>query len=128
MTINTRYYFGGFLPAAAQQNRSEMWDGTAATYTSWAVDGTVTASRALTAPETADLAAQDAAATAANNSTTLRTRANAALTTNATYLALSAGALTPTALQQTVQVNKLTRECNILIRLVISLLDDLSGT
>ena len=62
------------------------------------------------------------------NVNTLQTRANAALTTNATYLALSAGALTPTAAQQTVQVNKLTRECNILIRLVISLLDDLSGT
>lgn len=62
------------------------------------------------------------------NNDTLRTRANAALTTNATYLALSAGALTPTALQQTVQVNKLTRECNILIRLVLSLLDDISGS
>ena len=128
MSTIVSYYLGGAILAAPQQNRSELYDGAAGTYTSWAADGTVTTIRALIASEVAALAAQDAAATAANNSTTLRTRANAALTTNATYLALSAGALTPTALQQTVQVNKLTRECNILIRLVISLLDDLSGT
>lgn len=62
------------------------------------------------------------------NGGTLRTRAQAALTTNANYLALSAGALSPTGAQETTQVNRLTRECNILIRLVISLLDDTSGT
>ena len=59
MSVNVTYYAGGFNPVAPQQNRAELWDGTAVTYTSWTVDGTVRASRALTAPEVAALAAQD---------------------------------------------------------------------
>ena len=124
----TVYYPGGFIAVAPALNVREEWNGLAVTYTSWDVSGTQTSTRALTTAEVSDLAAQDTQVVAGVNSATLRTRATAALTNNATYLALSAGALTPTAAQQTVQVNKLTRECNVLIRLVTSLLDDLSGT
>ena len=60
MSSRTSYYGGGYLPAAPQQNRAESWDATAGTYTAWAVDGTVTASRALTTAEAAAFAAQDA--------------------------------------------------------------------
>ena len=128
MATVVKYHLGGFSAASVQQNRAELLDGVAGIYTAWAPDGTVTTTRALTALEAAALSAQETQAVAGVNADTLRTRASTALTTNATYLALSAGALTPTAAQQTVQVNKLTRECNVLIRLVISLLDDLSGT
>ena len=54
-----KYYPGGFLAAAVQQNRAEMLDGSAGTYTSWAVDGNVTSTRVLTATEVATLASQD---------------------------------------------------------------------
>ena len=59
MSSQTRYYAGGYNATAPQQNRAETYDGVAGTYTSWAVDGTVTGTRALTAPEVAALAAQD---------------------------------------------------------------------
>ena len=116
-----RYYADG-------TTKAEQWDDSTSTYTAFNVSGVQTSTRAYTLIEQAQAAALVVQGTTETNATTIRSRANAALTTNATYLALSAGALTPTALQQTVQVNKLTRECNILIRLVISLLDDLSGT
>ena len=59
MSSRTSYYGGGYLPAAPQQNRAELYDGTAGTYTSWAPDGTVTSTRALTTAEVASFAAQD---------------------------------------------------------------------
>jgi hypothetical protein len=52
------YHKGGFLPAAPQKNRAELWDSAAGTYTSWDTAGLVTASRALTVGELAALTAQ----------------------------------------------------------------------
>lgn len=54
----------------------------------------------------------------------LRAKAAAALDANATFLALAS----PSNAQTLAQVQRLTRECNALIRLVIGRLDDTTGT
>ncbi len=58
------------------------------------------------------------------NAATLRTKAQQALTANATFLALAA----PTNAQALAQTKTLTRECNALIRLLLHQLDDVSDT
>lgn len=72
----------------------------------------------------AEQAANDAAAAQAANADTIRNRAQTALTTNATYLALAS----PTNAQVIAQVRALTMECNGLIRLLLGQLDSTSGT
>jgi hypothetical protein len=88
-------------------------------YTAWDTNGTVLVQRPLTAGESADLAALDAAATASANEATLRSRAQQAITNNTTYL----GITTPSNAQVVAQVAALTRQNNAIIRLVIGQLD-----
>lgn len=66
----------------------------------------------------------DAVITRQQNEQTLRQRADAALAANATYLALTS----PTAAQNTAQIQRLTRECNTLIRFLLQSFDDIIGT
>ena len=54
----------------------------------------------------------------------LASRAQAALAANATYLALAS----PSVAQNTAQLQRVTKECNALIRLALNLLDTTSGT
>jgi hypothetical protein len=58
------------------------------------------------------------------NAATLRANAQTALAANATYLAIA----TPNAAQIAAQVNRLTRECTAIIRLLLGVLDSTDGT
>lgn len=69
-------------------------------------------------------AAESAILSRVENEATLRTKAQQALTANATYLGLQS----PTAAQNTAQVKALTRQVNALIRLAVGQLDDTVGT
>lgn len=82
------------------------------TRTTFGPDGQVVSVQPLTVPD--DVA----------NGADLRTKAAAALDANATYLALS----NPTNAQNAAQVQRLTRECSGLIRLLLGRLEDTAGT
>lgn len=58
------------------------------------------------------------------NAVTLRNRATQALAANNTYL----GIASPTNAQVVTQVGRLTQECSGMIRLLLGLLDDTTGT
>lgn len=58
------------------------------------------------------------------NAATLQARAAAALTANATFLAIAS----PTQAQTLAHVQRLTKENNALIRLALGLLSDISDT
>lgn len=59
-----------------------------------------------------------------NVAATLNSKAQAGLTTNATFLALPS----PSQAQTLAQVQTLTKECNTIIRLLLGQLDSTSGT
>lgn len=94
------------------------WDGV----TQWAVPAGRQAMLEVTA--LSGSYAYPAQPIADQNAATLRTRANNALAANATYQAISA----PTNPQVVAQVLLLTKECNGIIRLLLSQLDDITGT
>jgi hypothetical protein len=86
---------------------------------------TVSAVRAaIDADVTLDAAAAAAQAVLSANEATLRTRGKAALTTNATFLAIT----TPTTAQNAAQIKALTRQVDGLIRLIGGFLDSVSDS
>lgn len=130
MAQRTSYHPGGFDPAKPQQNRSELFDGTAGTYTAWDTAGAQTATRALTAQETADLAAQDVAATAETNTATIRQQAAAALANLRTIRDAPQVSVTSLAQAQTVcrQLQSAVQsEATVLIKLGRLLLGQTDG-
>lgn len=70
------------------------------------------------------VAQQPAPGTPGANQQTLQQRAQAALATNATFLAIA----TPSNVQVIAQVQTLTKECSALIRLLLNQLDSAAGT
>ena len=124
MATRTRFFAGGFVAGATAQNKAEFWDGGAGTYTAYNAGGTVVSTRALTAPEAAELAGVDTQNTLTTNIATLQSRAMAALVANATFLAIAS----PTAAQVRDQVILVTKELNALIRLTQNMVANITDT
>lgn len=102
----------------------QRWDDAARVYTEWNELGVQTLTRAYTPAENAAADAAAVTETAATVEQALLDKARAALTANATFLALTS----PTNAQTLAQVQRLTREVNALIKLQVRDLADTSGT
>jgi len=120
--ISTTYGLGGYDPEHPDANITEQVvanpDGTVSVTKDGAT--VVHSNDAVTARVAEQLAAQALDA----NASTLRSRAQRALNTNATFLALAS----PTNAQTLAQVRNLTRETSALIRLLLNQVDDITGT
>lgn len=90
----------------------------------YGADGKETSRTPYTAAQNAAADTAAAEATAGVNEQTLRDRARAAMTGNATYL----GRSSPTAAQNTAQIQALTRQVNALIKLEVRDLNATDGT
>lgn len=88
---------------------------------SWQVEADQTLATLQAAVDAAPL---DQTSVRAANATDIRTKAVAALAANDTYRAI----VSPTNAQIVTQVDRLTRECSGLIRLLLSQLDTTAGT
>jgi hypothetical protein len=124
------YYSGGLEPAAPAQNMAEEWNDATEIYTSWDINGNVTGTRPYNAVELAAVAAQTAAQGLATNQATLRQKAQNALATNQSFLALTS-TFPLTAVEQqalVAQVAALTRQINALIYLQLQEFSSTGGT
>ena len=130
MGRRTSYHPGGYDASKTSQNRAEEWDS-ASGYTRWTADGGVAEQRALTADEAAILSTQDAAATAANNDSTLRQQAAGALANLRTIRDAPQVSVTSLAQAQTVcrqLQTAIQSEAAVLIRLGRLILGQTDGT
>ena len=93
-------------------------------YTATDGAGAVLTERDLSDDEAQQLADLDAATLASTNGATLQDRLTAAVTANTAYLAVKS----PTTAQTTTQVQRLSRQTNALIRLVLNQLTTTDGT
>lgn len=100
-------------------NATQPGDPTPAGYSAWDAQGIVTTQRALTTPESSQLAAQDAGAAIAANQSTVQQQAQAALVNNRTYLAVGS----PNNAQVVAQMRALTQQVQGLIRLALQQFD-----
>lgn len=117
MASSVTYHLGGYKPAAPQQNRAELYDGAAGTYTSWDTSGVQTATRPLTAAEAAQLAADDAAIVSDTNQGALQSAVQARLAQIETFIANNPNGAVLTA----TQTNTLARMVVALARLTLKL-------
>lgn len=114
MATSEVYGRGGFDITKPNNNVIERFDGDAGTYTKW-VDGSVVASRPLTADEADRLIEQDSEGVRSKNAVSIASAAKNALSANATFLAIG----TPTNAQVAAQVRALTQQNNKIIRVVL---------
>src|SRR5579872_4666180 len=77
----TRYYPGGYMPAAPAQNMLEQWNDATLTYTSWDSNGNVTLTRPYTAAEQATAAQAQQQQQLSSNAATIQANVQANLTT-----------------------------------------------
>lgn len=84
----------------------------------------LTLQRALTAAESADLAAMDAGIITANNKASLTDKATQAIAANITFINIAS----PTNAQVVAQAKAQAKQWNALAKLVLDQLDDTTGT